>query len=483
MAGAGLLYWTGLTLTLLLAILVAFVGLGRSSLWVDEAFTWWFTQMPWLQMMAQVRLDGVNPPFYYLVVKAVNQLLEPTEANLRLVSAIAYVLTVILGVLIGRQAAGRVGAIAGAWLMAFHPMAVAYARDARPYSLVTFFAAATTLAFLRFLAGDDRWRLRISALTSLVLGMLTHYFFLVLAGVLSVVAALGIRRRPDLFRRWATLTLLAYLPLGLWVAWYLAQPDPSLGIGWIKAPRPRDLALTMWNLLSGYGGVHDWPSGLFGGITSLLTLVAVAKPAHRIPVRQFLIVGFGVPLIGVWLLSQRRPIYVDRYFIVLLPLLSVLIACAAERVSFWLRGHLATPTAGLTLGPVLLLGLVLVGLASALQVHINPKFEKEAWQELTEYITASGASDSRLLLSEEEIVLPLWYYGLGAVAGSDVGLAPCSGPCWWVFRQPYTQAHAFSQAVTDPDRPWEPRLPLQCRLLSRWKSMTGIGAWQVACSP
>ena len=88
---------------------------------------------------------------------------------------------------------------------------------------------------------DFREHLRQSELIAaaglMAAGLLTHYFFFVLVAALLLLSTLELRQRPRLFRYWSLATLGALVPLGLWLLWFFALPEPSLGIGWIDSPR------------------------------------------------------------------------------------------------------------------------------------------------------------------------------------------------------------------------------------------------------
>jgi mannosyltransferase len=136
-------------LALVLGAWVASVGLGRESLWLDESYTWFFVRLPWASLLPSARIDAVNPPLYYALVKAFVGSSAPTEIGLRLPSVLFHVAGIAAAMAIGATIAGRPGRVTAAWVWALHPMAVWYAREARPYALAAALAAATMVCFLR----------------------------------------------------------------------------------------------------------------------------------------------------------------------------------------------------------------------------------------------------------------------------------------------------------------------------------------------
>lgn len=465
-----------------LATLLRLYHLGLPSLWHDEAFTWYFTQLPWLEMLDTVRLDGVNPPFYYLGTKVFVDLLGDSELVLRLLSVIAGIVSVYFGWLLGWQAGGRTGGLVGAWLVAFHPMAIHYARDARPYSLVLALAILLVYLFTR-LQKESSPRLWFFAYITLLVGQLSHYFFFVLGGALVMIALVEIKRKRLFFRGWMLLWLGAFLPLAAWIGWYFSQPNPSLGIGWIDLPSMDAPLGTLWNLLTGYGGVLSSTSVVFGIIVLSIILFAQFKGKPKRRIRQVMWFGLLIPIAGVWLISQRRPVYVDRYFIVLLPFVVYLFAAGVQTAAQWMQKNNSGQERwekGFTL---IWIGILIVGFWVGFQVHVDEKYSREDWRGLIIYLEENGGENPRLWLSEPEASVPMQYYyrkDLGSASTSGFPLV-CESACWWVWRQPYTATHAFSQAVTLPNRSTLPAVPEGCTILDSWESSSGLSLKKVVC--
>jgi len=174
-------------------------------------------------------------------------------------------------------------------------------------------------------------------------------------------------------------------------------------------------------------------------------------------------------------------VYLDRYFIVLLPMVLILVSSGAESVwheikhRITLRERVFTPV-------VLILCVGAIGILSGLQVHIDGKYTKENWRELTQVIKQNSAEQTSILLSEPEALLPLTYYGIDEIDPIIIeNTSECNLECWWILRQPYTATHAFSQAIRQPGRSWEPELPDGCIIIDRWNSSTGVSLWHIRC--
>ena len=449
--------------------------LGGPSLWVDEAYTWFFVTMDWQQMVGAVRIDGVNPPLFYVYVKAFSELLGTSEAALRFPSALAHVVGTAAAVWLGYQTAGRVGSLAGGWFYSFHPMLLWFARDARPYAMAAALAVVSFALLQKLKYSEYKFSVLATAVISVALGLLVHYFFLLFAAVTGLLAIADIKRSPSFLRQWLTVLLLSMLPLLVWIWWFLQLPEPSFGIGWIQSPSPLDPLITGWNLLSGYAGAFNPGSFAFGLLAAILFVFGLRK---RWPL---VALSIATPIMGVWLLSQFRPVYVDRYFVVLIPFFIVTITDGAGTVWRWVQAGRTEPST---------LHWILFGLIAALatstavvSVHRHPAYEKENWRAVGHWLERQDAT-AELLFSEPEIQLPLAYYIGRDIRGSgETADRACEGACIWVLRQPYTYTHALTQSVSDPARPtWQPDLPEECELNDRARTeATGVTAWLIDC--
>jgi mannosyltransferase len=469
----------------LLAVLITLVGLalrvynlGEYSLWLDESHTWFFAHMAWSDFWEALRATGVHPPFYFFLEKLVVGVLGENEVGMRLLSVGADALSMLLAMFLGWQVAGRLGALVSGWFWAFNPITIWYAQDARPYAMAAMLALAVLTIYIR---SSRRFSLLSELLAGLLIsvGLLTHYFFFLVVGGLILLTLPRIHNYPNFFRGWVFISILAMIPLSAWLYWFFQLPDPSLGIGWIQVPAIQDIPWTIWNLLTGYGGKLSLASSSFGLLTGCFLVLGIISGKKQRS-KAFFTAGILLPLILVWILSLRRPVYIDRYFILLLPFLLIGIAVGAREV--WQRAAGITSTR-LASGMALML-LAGVGLLSAWQVHADPKYAREDWKGLSGFILQSPLKDAPYWLSHPEMLVPFkYYFHEGNQLVESVIPPTCATPCWWVLRQPYTPTHAFTQSIGDPDRPWKPEIPLGCQVLEQWDTATGLAAWLITCQP
>ncbi len=456
------------------------LSLGSASLWHDEAHTWLITRLPVSRLPEALLVNGVHPPLYFASVKLVTDVLGDGETALRMLSAAADLLTMLALSQIGRRLGGRVGQLSILIFWAFHPMAVWYAREARPYALA---AALTTILLWLYVRSDAQIKLggALFVAGTIALGTLTHYFFFIPCMALIGVALWDLKQRPDHFRRWTLISMAGLVPLAGWQILFFSQAMPSLGIGWILQPSFDDLAGTFWNLLSGYGGRTSPATLAFGLAATALIGAGLLFSNNVLPVRRLFAIAVPGSLAAVWILSQRRPVYMDRYFMVLLPIFAVTAAAGASAIYQKAAERLQFPRTEPFAG-IFAVAAILLGLWSAFQVHTNPTYAREDWRGLIVYLEAANQVQEPVYLQDPETIMPLEYYAtkeLQVASGLDPEL--CGDRCWWILRQPYTYTHAFTSSVTDPDVPWHPADPEVCLLQDRWGDSPGIALWQLDC--
>ena len=122
-----------------LALLLRLPTLSSRSLWLDETYSAWFSNVPLHALWTEVPLYETHPPFYYTLLKGWRALFGSSEAGLRSLCVLASVLNVVLMPVCARWArlgarAERVGLLAGL-LLAVNANNILFAQQARPYAI------------------------------------------------------------------------------------------------------------------------------------------------------------------------------------------------------------------------------------------------------------------------------------------------------------------------------------------------------------
>ena len=381
---------------LALGALLRVWGVGHESLWSDEIFTVFFARAKGADFLPLLLTDGVHVPLYFALMR-----LWPSDADLwvRLPSVWAGLLGVALTVYVVRRLyRDDALALSAGALLAVNPYAVWFARMARPYALFYVVALLVSYQFLILLRGE-RSRGRWLAFTLLSgAAWMTHFFAAALPLAQYVLLVWRVRDR-GFVRRWLAAQAVAFVPLVWWLYRLATQDVLSFGIGWIPHPSALDPLLTLTNLGAGVYALRTLPAL----VTAAVVLVGLgggavmALRARAVPDAYWLSL-IVVAVLPVWIVSRWRPLYVDRYFMVMLPAVLLLT----------LRGWWALPRAWprrAALALVIAFGVGQVTLAIA-----QGRSERQAWRDVAAYLAANVQPDDGLVLETALVWLPLQRY-------------------------------------------------------------------------
>lgn len=176
-----------------------------------------------------------SPPLFELVLLAWSKIAGSSELAMRLPSAAASTLALVLtSVALWRVLPSRM-LILYLLLFALSWPAILYAREARVYALATLFSAITSVHFARAVVTSRRggtFRLTWSLVVALTCLSLSHHYGLVLAGLLSCIAMLYSWRfghKRDVYR--FTLIPIFLLPW-FWLNGHALRFAANGHIGW-----------------------------------------------------------------------------------------------------------------------------------------------------------------------------------------------------------------------------------------------------------
>lgn len=311
---------------------------------------------PSLQNLARVLRPMIrqNGPLYFFLLRGWIALAGSSEYALRFFSLGSGVLIVPLIYILGRRLLGSMAGLFAALIVAASPYLTWYGQEVKMYTLLP---ALVLLALygLRRVAegGKGHWWAVHGIATSLA--FYTHIWSALLVPVQMVLLASW---WPLWRRRWAGLLVslglltLPYLPLAIWqvpaafVERETGFPRHTLG----------EMALILVNGWSAGITGQGWPGGaiicggiallgLAGGLFRRPSPLSGDAGAETYPGRPSLLglTGwFAVPLISIWFISLRQPLFTDRYLIWVAPAFYLL---AGAGLAFaWRRWHWLAPS-------------------------------------------------------------------------------------------------------------------------------------------
>ncbi|RME41705.1 MAG: hypothetical protein D6796_15505 [Caldilineae bacterium] len=427
------------------AMALRLVGLDWQSIAFDEGFSLAVSSSPWPLLFRAILSDGVHPPLFYVLFKFALALYGKTEFGARFLTAVFSVAAVPLLYRLGKTLfGGRVGR-AAALLLAVNPVHIWLAGEARMYSLFIFLAIFNFWMFWRFLRRARRrdWFGMVGS-AALVYGL--HYFGLLLPVIQFLFILFTFRRSHRRLMPWVIGQATAGVPLLPWLALTAMRRVKSFGIAFLVVPTPADLLQSVWNLTLGLA--PHLPALAAPGLLVVATGLALGVISARRDAAA-LLAGLWAfaPLLLVWLMSQKRSFYADRYLSFTIPALLLLIASGLYRLG------------RLRWGNGLVAALILLSLVNHWALKGDPAFWKDDWRGAAAYITARQRPDDIILLRSAHIKLPFDYYYHGPatekltsfnVESYDVSGLVEPGRRTWVV-MPYTRrpTHYPMQPLTD----------------------------------
>ena len=442
------------------ALAVRLWGLGRESLWFDEAYSLMLARWP-VRPSSIVDLVG---PVYTLFLHCWLWLGE-ADWLVRLPSALFGTATVYviyrLGAALWDEATGLVAGL----LLAASPMHVWYSQEARMYALVTGLAATSSWLFwgLGQRRSAARWA---GYVVASVLTVYSHSLAVLVLAVhnLCVAAGLAWRRaaqpagRPvgcqegDRVPGWR----LPAVPLRPWLLsqvvvavlclpWvYATFVRPPLGgyWGWIEVQYGPATWQSVLNLLAvfAHGGRVAWPALVRRGLLvafvglSLIGAVRWQRQGRRCALDggwAFAAALFALPVALVLAVSQVRNVFVPRYLMPFLPGFVLLVA----------RGVRSLP--GRVPGAAALAGVLAISAVAVGDAYLRQ--EKEDWRGVAGRIAALEQPLDMIFLMDEDIVVPFRHYYRGPAAIQTV---------WRGRDEPEVLRRLVDEAVEAHSRVW-----------------------------
>jgi 4-amino-4-deoxy-L-arabinose transferase-like glycosyltransferase len=406
-----------LLLLLILGAWLRVAGIGASSLWSDEAFSWAVADLarahdPLEVAYGPVVSADVHPPLHMLVLAVWMRVTGDSEPALRMLSALASILTLPALYLLGRALFGQRAGVLALLLGVLSPFQIVYAQEARQYALVVCLAAWMLVGMANMLRGRRRGAM-LFALTG-VMGLYTLHFF----GLLLAATHLWPLLNPAARRHWR-----------LWMV-----ADAMIGLLYLPQ---LPVTLAQFQAISG-GYWPDTPSIASPMATSAFLLYATTLPRDALSmvaivlIISVLIIG-GIdiwrytptPLRATWLIGAailyvpmfavlattvaRIAIYVDRSFSPFAPLLLVLLA-----------GGLAYARRS-SPAPLFVTGIICLMLIGTVRHLALPDPGKPPFQDIAAELTArSDVGAMPVILLHDGAFLPLHYYAPDLAARAQV---------------------------------------------------------------
>jgi mannosyltransferase len=341
-----------LLLLLLLCFAVRISGLTAQSMWRDEVDALRFSQAPLETLVANFTRPGWNGPLFYVLLRYWVALTGQSAFALRYFSLCSSVLAVAGIYRLGRQwLSPLVGGLA-ALFMACSPYMVWYGQETKMYALLCALVLATLYLYHRALSKDD-WRawlamllltwatIAVHIMGGLMVPLMVALFFvwwpvarahwrqmLLVMGItiLPMVAALPwvfpvLIRGGDIGHRFVSLQGMTTMMLHAF----------SRGI--MPSGQQWPMGLALFTLLA--GSVLWSDPGLFARLAVLWRGTWTTAPRTGQPEHAYVLALWTwmvLPMLGLYAISLRIPMFVDRYLIWIGPAFYLLAARGLDQI-------------------------------------------------------------------------------------------------------------------------------------------------------
>jgi uncharacterized membrane protein len=275
-----------------------------------------------------------NGPLYFFVLRGWIALTGTTGHALRFFSLLFGVLCVPLTYVLGRRLFDPLSGILAAVMVAVSPYLIWYSQEVKMYALVSALALLGIYGLRRAVAGRG-WRWWV---VQVVATSLAFYSHILAALLIPVQVLLFLTWWPQARKQWvgpivslACLTL-PYLPLAVWQAPQVFQIRET-GFHRYSLGEMAEILVNGWS--AGILGRYlPWGAllmitlalmGLLGPLYHVFPSPAAARPL-RGRSRVALLCWLVMPLLAVWFISLRQPLFTDRYLIWTAPAFYLLVA-------------------------------------------------------------------------------------------------------------------------------------------------------------
>lgn len=370
--------------------------LGYQSLWFDEADIVQRASHNLGSLLPTLFRPGENGPLYTLFLHYWIGIFGAGEVSVRFPSFLLGTLSIPALYALGRKLGGPLLGLIAAFLLTISPYHIWYSQESKMYAMVMLLTILSVTIFLYALDSNSKWLWAAYVVTT-TLGLYVHLAAVLILAA-EIIAGIVIWRRANLSRRSMAISfaalVLPYLPLALWETQVVASGSgvsdwyPSVGLVEIV-----QVILTKFsiNRVSAPWEIIATTTLVLLAIAGLLPSRSDKSPDREFGTRQqWLLIYMAVPILLLYAINLRVPIFHDRYLLVILPAYYLL---AGSGLAF-LRGKLV---------PVMAAGVILCSFVSyqaLVEINYASTPQKEDWRGIVQYV------QQRARLKDVVFVLP-----------------------------------------------------------------------------
>ena len=137
-----------LSAIVLLGLFLRFFNLGKESLWLDEAASYFISNSTSIGNVWSAAFNDHHPPLHFISLWVI-RIFGENEFWLRFPSACAGILTIIVVFFLAREIANEKAGLISALILAVSPIHIYYSQEARMYAFAVLFVTLAYYAFFR----------------------------------------------------------------------------------------------------------------------------------------------------------------------------------------------------------------------------------------------------------------------------------------------------------------------------------------------
>ena len=387
---------------ILLALLSFSLGIYRldsQSLWYDEGVSAYLTRLS-LPELTVWTAEDIQPPLYYYLLYFWVRAAGWSEFSLRYASLFFGVLMIPAVWAVAARILGKKAGLLSALFTATSPLYLWYCREARMYTMLTFFCLLCLRLFLEIRKEGPSLSRLLAWSGLLAAALYTHYFaaFLMVSFAFMALSLLTEKRFKTaiyllLGEAIATASYLPWLPFLL----KRYRIDVSYWEGTLKLEEALRKTLISFSVGESMLEKQATPIAWAMGCLFLAALLFLAFRQNK--ALLLLSLYFFIPLISILALAYRSPKFNPRYLMFISPAFLMALSGGLAEIS---RPRLmALPLLSLILGPFLL---------SNYNLYFDPAFTKADFRGVALYIREHKKPDEAIILISGHMYPVFSYY-------------------------------------------------------------------------
>jgi mannosyltransferase len=394
----GLTTWALLFAAIAVGAVLRFHRIGEKSLWLDEVTTEGFTKLTWPEFLRTMWWGDGNMAFYYALLKGWAGFGD-SEFWLRSLSALFGIGSIAAAYFLGKRFLSREAGLFAAFLLSIHSFQIEYSQEVRSYSFLTLLLLLCTYVFLLAIEEPRRNPLWLLYVFLCTLAIYTQVFAVFVLAAEWLVLLSNDRMHRIRFSKivWVlgSIGILA-APLALALKHNNAQVDTWKHFN--RSPGLSDVSELLQRIAGAKAGDVPTSAASVALLALYISVWAVAmltifrsgqghaaRPNTSNLTIWMLAAWLALPVVVMFLLSLKLPMYSPRYLLMCVP------------AAVLLAGHGLSTMRQIVAGkrfPSLLAFALMIALAlsSTLTYYSSFQVYGNDWRSVTDYLLSSGTS-------------------------------------------------------------------------------------------